>query len=435
MTDVTANTSAGASVAIALGASDGNRDPLVLRVVSQPKNGTAGLSGTTSTYYPYPGFTGTDTFTYAANDGQTDSNLGHVTVTVGGASGCSVTCNASAPSSALAGTSVSFTGSATATACSGTLSYSWDFGDGTNASTLSPNHTYATAGAYTWTFTATAGATSCSKSGLINVGAASCSVTCSATVPSTGAVGQQLNFSGSASTTCTSQLQYQWQFGDGTGASDPSTSHTYTAPGSFTWTFTATSGTVVCSKTGTIPIGSTSCTVSCSATVPSTGKVGQELSFSGSASTTCANQLQYQWQFGDGIVASDPSTTHTYTTSGAFTWTFTATSGTVRCSKTGTLSISPAVTSPVISQVSQLSNPFRLKLLGSGFQTGAKVYIGSDTRAWSSTQVQSSSSILLAGSGLKTRFPSGVAVTIRVVNPDGGSASIKFTRSRSGSHD
>jgi len=94
-----------------------------------------------------------------------------------------------------------------------------------------------------------------------------------------------------------------------------------------------------------------------------------------------------------------------------------------------------AVTPPVISQVSQLSNPFRLKLSGSGIQTGAKVYIGSSTSAWSSTQVQSSSSILLSGSGLKAKFPSGVAVTIRVVNPDGGSASIKFTRSGSGSHD
>ncbi len=50
-------------------------------------------------------------------------------------------------------------------------------------------------------------------------------------------------------------------------------------------------------------------------------------------------------------------------------------------------------------------------------------------------QVQSSSSILLSGTGLKAKFPSGVAVTIRVVNPDGGSASIKFTRSGSGSHD
>ena len=430
VTDVTATTSAGSPVAIALNASDANRDPLVLRVVSQPKNGTAGLSGTTSTYFPYPGFTGTDTFTYAANDGQTDSNLGHVTVTVGGASGCSVACNASAPTSAQVNASVSFTGSATATACSGNLSYSWDFGDGTNASTLSASHTYTAAGAYSWTFTATAGATSCSKSGLINVGGSSCSVTCSATVPSTGNVGQQLSFAGSASTTCTTPLQYQWQFGDGIVASNASATHAYTTSGTFTWTFTATSGTAVCSKTGTVTVGSTSCSVNCSATVPSTGKVSQELSFSGSASTTCTSQLQYQWQFGDGIVASDPSTTHTYTAPGTFTWTFTATSGTVVCSKTGTISVSTAVTPPAISQVSQLSNPFRLKLSGSGIQTGAKVYIASDTKAWSSTQIQSSSSILLSGSGLGAKFPSGVGVNISVVNPDGGSASIKFTRSR-----
>ena len=52
VTNLSASTTAGASVAVTLHATDANGDPLTLRIVGQPKNGTAGLSGTTATYYP-----------------------------------------------------------------------------------------------------------------------------------------------------------------------------------------------------------------------------------------------------------------------------------------------------------------------------------------------------------------------------------------------
>ena len=77
-----ASTSAGAPVAVTLVATDPDGNALTLRIVSQPGHGTVGLSGTTATYFPYAGFTGTDTFTYAAWDGSIDSNLATVTVTV-----------------------------------------------------------------------------------------------------------------------------------------------------------------------------------------------------------------------------------------------------------------------------------------------------------------------------------------------------------------
>ena len=41
-----------------------------------------GLAGAVATYVPYPGFAGTDHFTYAAWDGEIDSNLATGTVTV-----------------------------------------------------------------------------------------------------------------------------------------------------------------------------------------------------------------------------------------------------------------------------------------------------------------------------------------------------------------
>ena len=180
-------------------------------------------------------------------------------MTVVAASACTVTCSASAPASAQPGGSVSFTGSATASACADPLAYDWNFGDGSaHASTASASHTYASAGTYTWSFTASAGTTSCSKTGTITVSATSCTVTCSATVPSTGKVGQELSFSGSASSSCQGEIRYQWQFGDGTDPSgDRTTTHKYTAPGTYTWQFTATQNGASCSKSGTITISST----------------------------------------------------------------------------------------------------------------------------------------------------------------------------------
>jgi hypothetical protein len=74
----------GTPVAVALTAKDTDRDALMFRLVSQPANGTVALIGTAATYFPDAGYVGGDSFTFAANDGQTDSNLGTIFITVGG---------------------------------------------------------------------------------------------------------------------------------------------------------------------------------------------------------------------------------------------------------------------------------------------------------------------------------------------------------------
>jgi hypothetical protein len=72
------STVAGQSVAMALTGSGVTG----WRIVSQPANGTVALSGTTATYFPEVGYSGTDTFTFAASNGYNDSNLATGTVSV-----------------------------------------------------------------------------------------------------------------------------------------------------------------------------------------------------------------------------------------------------------------------------------------------------------------------------------------------------------------
>jgi len=70
-------------VTLTLGVRDPDGNTLAVRVVSQPDHGTVGLVGTSATYFPDTGFSGTDGFIFAAWDGAADSNLGTMSLTVG----------------------------------------------------------------------------------------------------------------------------------------------------------------------------------------------------------------------------------------------------------------------------------------------------------------------------------------------------------------
>lgn len=82
--DASLSTTVDRPVSADLSASDGDGDRLTLRIVDQPAHGTVGLADRKATYFPAPGFQGQDQFSFAAWDGDTDSNLGKVAVTVNG---------------------------------------------------------------------------------------------------------------------------------------------------------------------------------------------------------------------------------------------------------------------------------------------------------------------------------------------------------------
>ena len=169
------NTNAAPTVNIVSGSTP-NDTPLILpvsvlpatatlRIISQPANGSLGVSNNMLTYFPNAGFVGSDTFTYAAWDTSKNSNLatGTVSVAQGPYSLGIVTYVAT---NAPAGWPVAFAVVPTVTNNSSAVSFNWNFGDGSAASTNQfVPHTFAAPGNYTWSVVATLGTVSASNTG------------------------------------------------------------------------------------------------------------------------------------------------------------------------------------------------------------------------------------------------------------------------------
>ncbi len=91
-----------------------------------------------------------------------------------------------------------------------------------------------------------------------------------------------------------------------------------------------------------------------------------------------------------------------------------------------TVVVDPTITKAKTAPAGQ---PFQVVLTGGGFLPETVVYIGADETPWANTVVKKGRKIVLKqGKVLKARFPKGVAVPIRVVNPDGGEATVTVTR-------
>jgi hypothetical protein len=83
--DHAASTTIGQPVAVPIGCSDVNLDPITSTVTGSPAHGTVGAidqAAGTVLYTPAPGYSGSDSFTVKASDGTLTSGIGTVTITV-----------------------------------------------------------------------------------------------------------------------------------------------------------------------------------------------------------------------------------------------------------------------------------------------------------------------------------------------------------------
>ena len=161
------NTTSGKSVAFTLPVTGAGA---AAHLISQPAHGSVGLSNSVATYFPDPGFVGTDKFTFAAWNGSKNSLLATGTVVV--AEGpYSIAVNALVPPDYPAGWPAAFSAVATPSNTTASVTYEWNFGDGSPHDTnRNAAHSYAALGNYPWFLAVRAGAATASASGTIAIG-------------------------------------------------------------------------------------------------------------------------------------------------------------------------------------------------------------------------------------------------------------------------
>jgi len=151
---------------ITLQATDADGDALTYSVVTGPANGSLGaVSGNSVTYTPATGFSGSDSFTFKANDGKSDSNVSTVSITVNPAAPAPADQTVTVPFQTATAVTLTATGT-------GTITYAVATQPSHGVLTgTAPNVTYTPTGSYSgsdlFTFTATnAGG---SSTGTVNI--------------------------------------------------------------------------------------------------------------------------------------------------------------------------------------------------------------------------------------------------------------------------
>jgi hypothetical protein len=142
---------------------------LTYRIITQPINGSVGISNSVAVYFPENGFVGTDRFTFAVYNGSRNSKLGTGTVAV--AQGpVTIGLTPRVPPAQPALWPVAFGLRTSVTNSVLTPVFDWNFGDGAHSANQFATHAYAAPGNYSWSVTATVLGTTVSKSGTIAVG-------------------------------------------------------------------------------------------------------------------------------------------------------------------------------------------------------------------------------------------------------------------------
>ena len=285
-------------------------------------DGSTGIGATVSHTY---GTAGTFTVTLTTNDkgSPQQSTNSQQSLTVASPPPPALTASFTyTPSNPNVGQTVSFAGSASG----GTqpYSYSWTFGDGGTASGRSVTHSYQAAGSYNVVLTVTdaPGQTANSAQTVTVSNPPPPPLTASFSyAPASPLVGQQVTFTALA-TGGTAPYSFSWSFGDGSIGTGSSVSHVYSSPGTFNVILivsdsgspqqTANSQQSVTVSNPPPPPLTSSFSYS-----PTSPQVGQQVSFSGSASGG-TSPYSFSWSFGDGTTGTGSSTTHTYSSAGTF---------------------------------------------------------------------------------------------------------------------
>jgi len=223
---------------------------------------------------------------------------------------------------------IHFNGSASYDPDGSIVSFFWDFGDGTNATSMIVEHAYEVNGTFVVMLTVTddddaTSSTLSTKTILWNEPPVAIFTESAGTVDT----GEVISFNGSASYDPDgSVVSYFWDFGDGTNGTGAVIDHSYSDDGLYTVTLIVTDdkeaiGTATAEKTvlSRLPVG---IFVESAETVDT----GELIVFNASLSyDPDGSVVSYFWDFGDGTNASGVVVEHAYTDDGNYTVTLTIT--------------------------------------------------------------------------------------------------------------
>lgn len=198
---------------------------------------------------------------------------------------------------------INFTG----TAINSDNSYTWDFGDGSGATTVAPNtsHVYTSKGKFLPKLILVDSKLKCTVYvlGADSVAAPSISTNIKS-FQSLFCDSATLQFFDSSKVEYDQITNYLWSFGDGVNSNAANPFHTYTAPGVYPvrLTLITKKGCTDTSKSYSVKVVKSPET---QITGPSTGCVDQSVTYSGISSDTSA--VKWTWDFGNGVTDNTPS--------------------------------------------------------------------------------------------------------------------------------
>jgi PKD repeat protein len=197
--------------------------------------------------------------------------------------------------------------------------WSWNFGDGTSATSQSPQHTYATPGTYSVSLTVTGpgGTNTLARAAYVQVVAPPPVAQFVANVVA-GIAPLNVTFTDQSTGEVTSR---NWSFGDGGTSTAATAVHTFANPGVYevSLTLVGPGGQATQVKPAYITV---------QASVPVANFVGNVVKGSAPLAVTFQNTSSGQitgstWNFGDGTSSSQANPTHTYTKPGNYSVTLT----------------------------------------------------------------------------------------------------------------
>ena len=260
--------------------------------------------------------------TVTDDDGATSTASTTVSVVAGNVA---PTANVNGPYTGNVGSPVTFDGSGSSDSDGTVVSYTWQFGDGSTGTGVTPTHAYSGAGTFVVSLTVTddGGATSTAYT-TASITAPNTAPNAGAGGPYSGSVGNLISFDGSASSDAedaNSSLTFAWNFGDGNTGTGEGATHSYAAAGTYTVTLTVTdSGGLSNSATTTATITDQAVLPVADPKGPYSGFVNEAVSFDGSGSADPDGGViqSWNWDFGDGSTGTGEFPTHIYVADGTY---------------------------------------------------------------------------------------------------------------------